>query len=191
LEELKMKQVLRYHPLLVALHWALAFLIIAQLILGFAGLATMPNSDPQKIGLLALHMAGGVVVLVFTVVRFGVRIATSRPAPATTGYRVLDRLAPVLHDGSYVLILLMVGTGFATAILSGVNIIVFGPAGNPLPPTLMIYPSFLAHIALATLLATFIAVHVIAALYHQFARKDALLQRMVFGRPIPDAATAE
>lgn len=184
-----MKPVLRYHPLLVALHWVLAFLIIAQLILGFAGLAAMPNADPQKIGLLALHMAGGVVILVLMVVRFGVRIATSRPATAATGYRALDRLAPILHYGFYVLVLLMVGTGFATAILSGVNIIVFGSAGNPLPPTLMIYPSFLAHIALATLLTTFIAVHVIAALYHQFARKDALLQRMVFGRRIPDAAT--
>jgi len=47
-EELKMKPVSGYHPLLVALHWAFAFLIIAQLTFGFAGLAAMSNSDPQK-----------------------------------------------------------------------------------------------------------------------------------------------
>jgi cytochrome b561 len=183
-----MKQVVRYHPLLVALHWVLAFLIIAELILGFAVLAAMPDGDPRKIGLLGLHMAGGVVIVVLTVVRFGVRMATSRPADATTGYRVIDRLAPILHYGFYLMVLLMVGTGFATAILSGINLIVFGATGDPLPPTLTIYPSFLAHFALATLLAAFVGLHVIAALYHQFARKDALLQRMVFGRRNLDAA---
>ena len=47
-----MKQVTRYHPLLVALHWLLAFLIIAALFAGFFLLARMPNSDPQKIRVL-------------------------------------------------------------------------------------------------------------------------------------------
>jgi cytochrome b561 len=50
-----MKQVTRYHPLLVALHWLLAFLIIAALFAGFFLLARMPNSDPQKIRVLLVH----------------------------------------------------------------------------------------------------------------------------------------
>ena len=65
-----MKPVSGYHPLLVALHWALAFLIIAQLTFGFAGLAAMSNSDPQKIGLLELHMAGGVLMVALRAIRF-------------------------------------------------------------------------------------------------------------------------
>ena len=42
-----MQQVSRYDPLLVTLHWVLAVLIIAELTLGFFGLAVMPNSDPE------------------------------------------------------------------------------------------------------------------------------------------------
>jgi cytochrome b561 len=37
-----MKSVSRYHPLLVTLHWVLAFLIVATLSLGFFGLAATP-----------------------------------------------------------------------------------------------------------------------------------------------------
>ena len=56
-----MKQVSRYHPLLVSLHWVLAVLIITALAMGFFVLAAMPNVDPQKIGVLRVHMAGGML----------------------------------------------------------------------------------------------------------------------------------
>ena len=79
-----MKRVTRYHPVLVTLHWALAILIIGALSVGFFWLAAMPNSDPQKIGILRLHMAGGILILALMVVRLVVRMLTSRPAPATT-----------------------------------------------------------------------------------------------------------
>jgi cytochrome b561 len=36
-----------------------------------------------------------------------------------------------------------------------------------------------------------IALHVVAALYHQFARRDGLLQRMWFGRRGPLLPTAK
>src|SRR6478672_6423776 len=56
-----MKTVLvsRYHPLLVTLHWLLAVLIPAMLCVGFFLLAPMPNIDPQKIGILLIHMSVG------------------------------------------------------------------------------------------------------------------------------------
>jgi cytochrome b561 len=180
--ELKMKQVSRYHPLLVTLHWVLAALIIAQLILGFFGLAATPNSDPQKIATLQLHMAGGVLILALMVIRFIVRMRTSRPPAAATGHPSLDRFAPITHYGFYLVVLAMVATGFTTAIVSGLNLIVFGPSGVPLPPTLMIYPSFVAHVYIAALLVALITLHVLAAFYHQFVRGDGLFRRMLFGR---------
>ncbi len=185
-----MKQVSRYHPLLVALHWLLAVLIIAQLALGFFGLAATPNADPRKIGLLQVHMAGGVSILGLMVVRFIVRMLTSRPADATTGYPLLDRIAPISHYGFYVLVLVMAGTGFATAIIAGLGEIVFGAPGAALPPTLTIYPTFVAHVLTAMLLVGLIVLHVIAALYHQLVRKDRLFRRMSFGRRVPDPAAA-
>jgi cytochrome b561 len=172
-----MKQVARYHPLLVVLHWLLAFLIIAALFAGFFLLAAMPNSDPQKIRVLLVHMAAGMTILALMVVRFIVRMLTSRPAPATTGHPLPDRIAPI-----------MVGTGFATAILAGLNRIVFQGSGEPLPESFAAYPTFIAHGYIALLLAGFIVLHVLAALYHQFIRKDRLFRRMWFGRRAAKAA---
>jgi cytochrome b561 len=135
-----MKQISRYHPLLVALHWVLAVLIVAELSLGFFGLAATPSSEPGKIGILRVHMMGGVLILALMVLRFIVRMRTSRPPAATTGYPLLDRIAPISHYGFYVLVLMMVGSGFATTIAAGLGEIVFGSSGAPLPPTLMTYP---------------------------------------------------
>ncbi len=177
-----MKQVSRYHPLLVALHWALAFLIFAALTIGFFWLAATPNSDPQKIGVLRVHMAGGMLILALMVTRFIIRMRTSRPADATTGYPLLDRIAPIAHYGFYVLVVLMVATGYATGILAGLPAIVFGGSGAPLPPTFTIYPTFVAHGYIAALLVGFIILHVLAAFYHQFIRRDRLFRRMFFGR---------
>jgi cytochrome b561 len=177
-----MEHVSRYHPLLVALHWVLSVLIIAALIVGFFGLATTPNADPWKIGVLLVHMTGGMLILALMVIRFIVRMRTSRPASATTDYPLLDRIAPITHYGFYALILLMIGTGYTTAILAGLNKTVFQGSGDPLPPDFMIYPTRAAHGYLAMLLAGFIILHVLAAFYHQFVKRDRLFRRMSFGR---------
>jgi cytochrome b561 len=174
----------RYHPLLVALHWLLALLIIAALLVGYFGLAATPNTDPHKIDVLRVHMAGGMLILALMIIRFIVRILTSRPADAMTGYPRFDRIAPITHYGFYVLVVLMAGTGYTTGILAGLPAIVFAGSGDPLPPTFLIYPTRVAHGYLAALLAGVIIVHVLAALYHQFVRKDGLFRRMAFGRRV-------
>ncbi len=185
-----MKAVLvsRYHPLLVMLHWLLAVLIVAMLFAGFFLLAPMPNTDAQKIGILLVHMSIGMLILALMAVRLIVRMRTSRPLRATTGNVLLERIATVTHYGFYVLVLFMVGTGYTTAILAGLNRSVFQGSGEPLPASFAIYPTFAAHGYLALLLAAFILLHALAALYHQFARGDRLLRRMWFGRRALDSA---
>jgi len=170
-----MKTASHYHPLLVILHWLLAVLILAALAVGFFGLAAMENADPEKIAVLRWHMAGGMLILALMIVRFVVRLGTARPAPA-------NRLAPVVHYGFYVLVVLMAGTGYATAIVAGLPDIVFASSGDPLPPTFAIYPTWVAHFCLAAVLVSLIVLHVLAALYHQFVRKDGLFRRMFFRR---------
>jgi cytochrome b561 len=172
----------RYHPLLVTLHWLLAVLIVAMVCVGFLLLAPMPNIDQQKIGILLIHMSVGMFILAVMLVRFIVRLWTVRPAAATTGHALLDRIAPVTHYGFYVLVLLMAGTGLATAILAGHNRRVFQGSGEPLPPSFAAYPTFVAHGYFALVLAGLIILRALAALYHQFARKDRLFRRMWFGR---------
>jgi len=51
--------------------------------------------------------------------------ASSQCSPA-------NRLAPIVHCGFYVLVVLMAGTGFATALAAGLPEIVFAGSGAPL-----------------------------------------------------------
>ena len=81
----------RYQPVLVALHWLVALMIIGLLCLGFFVLANMPNSDPKKLDILVWHMSGGMFVLVLMVVRLIIRRWSARPAMAVTGSPLLDR----------------------------------------------------------------------------------------------------
>ena len=169
----------RYQPVLVALHWLIALMIIGLLCLGFFVLANMPNSDPKKLDILVWHMSGGMFVLVLMIVRALIRWRSARPATAVTGSPLLDRLASMAHIGFYVIIFLMIATGWTTGwFISDV----FQPNGGSLPASFSVFPSFRAHAALATLLAVLIAVHIAAALYHQFVLKDGLFRRMWFGK---------
>jgi cytochrome b561 len=63
---------------------------------------------------------------------------------------------------------------------------VFQGSGDPLAPCFAVYPTFVAHGCIATLLVGFIEAHVLAALYHQFVKKDSLFRRMFFGRRAPN-----
>ena len=172
---------MRYHPALVVFHWLVAALIVALLAMGFLALARMPGTDPQKITILRAHMAGGMLVLALMVVRVGMRWRTARPAQARSGSALLDGGAVLMHWGFYVVVPLMAVSGFVTARLAGRPEIVFGGSGAPLPASFAGYPSFRAHALLAIVLAAMVAVHGIAALYHQFVRRDALLGRMALG----------
>src|SRR5437879_3753683 len=91
LKENDMEQVSRYHPLLVAMHWVLALLIIAALGLGALVMAKVPNTDPMKLEALRSHMSGGVLILILMLVRLFFRTRTRHPAPATAGAPFLGR----------------------------------------------------------------------------------------------------
>jgi cytochrome b561 len=168
----------RYQPVLVALHWLVALMIIGLLCLGFFVLANMPNTDPKKLDILVWHMAGGMFVLVLMILRSIIRRWSARPATATTGSPLLDRLASIAHYSFYVIVFLMIATGWFTGwLISGV----FQPNGEPLPDSFAVFPTFRAHAVLATLLAILIVVHIAAAFYHQLVLKDGLFRRMWFG----------
>ncbi len=171
----------RYHPVLIWLHWLLALLILVMLVYGGAVLAHIPNEMPEKISALRIHMIMGGTIGLLTLLRLIVRIKTDKPAPASTGNAVFDRLAPVAHGLLYVLVLLMIGSGVGISVLAGLPDIVFGASGTPLPQSLDIHLPRVAHGLLAKLFLLTIVLHVAAALYHQFIRKDGLLSRMRLG----------
>ena len=154
-------------------------MIIGLLCLGFFVLANMPNSDPKKLDILVWHMSGGMLVFVLMILRPIIRRWSARPATAVTGSPLLDRLASMAHIGFYVIVFLMIATGWTTGwLISGV----FQPDGGSLPETFRRVSLVPGPCGACNAAGRLIAVHVAAALYHQFVLKDGLFRRMWFGK---------
>lgn len=172
----------RYHPLLVIMHWLLAFLVAFSLGMGTFALAAIPNDSPDKLFALRGHMTAGILILALMVIRFAVRSFTQRPQPAATDNPLLDKIAVLNHYALYLLVILMAASGITTSVQTGLPDIVFGGSGAPLPESFTVYAPRIAHGIIAKLLMGLVALHVLAALYHQFVRRDNLLARMWFGQ---------
>jgi len=176
-----MKDVTRYHPLLVLLHWVLAFLIGGALLFGAVVLAPMSSVNPAKMEGLRTHMGAGLAILTLMGVRLAVRRRTSHPPAASAGSPVLDRLARLSHQALYIAIFAQAISGLIMALQARLLQIVFG-AGGRLPTTLWVYPLRYVHFGVSRLLMALIALHLAGALYHTFVRRDRLLHRMALGR---------
>jgi cytochrome b561 len=178
----QMKLVLRYHLLLVLLHWVLAVLVIAALALGALVMAKIPNTDPMKVEALRSHMIGGALILVLMLARLVVRFRTRHPAPASAGHPLLDRIAWVSHRLLYVAVLGQAFSGLTLALQSRLPWIVFG--GGALPADFWVYSFRTVHYAFSRMLLALIVLHIAGALYHTLVVRDGLLGRMFFGRRI-------
>ena len=168
----------RRHPrALRVLHWTIAALIIAALIFGTFIMARLPNSDPGKPFALLKHMLAGTTIFGLSVARLWVRTKAPRLAPMSSGMAWADRIVPVVHRVFDALVLLMVGSGVAMALVSGLPEAVFlgrGALPERLDPVLV----HALHVFVGRLLAAVLALHVAGAFYHQFVLRDGLISRM-------------
>jgi len=171
----------RYHSFLVILHWLLALMIVLGLIMGSQVLSAAPNSDPQKLFYLKMHMSMGMIILVLMLTRLLTRVVSSKPPRADIGNGLLNRLGHLTHYAFYIVVIALAASGLATANMAGLPEIVFGGSGQALPADFNALPPRAAHGALAFVLMMLIAGHALAFLYHQFIRKDGLFSRMWFG----------
>src|SRR5215475_2723880 len=167
-------QVSRYHPLLVALHWVLAFLIIAALALGALVMVKIPNSDPMKLEALRSHMTGGILIVILMLVRLFVRSRTVHPASATAGNPLLDRIAWVSHRALYAAVLGMAGSGLIMALQTGLPSVLFAGQGS-LPADFWAFPVRMIHYLISRVLMVLIALHIVGVLYHTLIRRHGLL----------------
>jgi cytochrome b561 len=131
----------RYHPALVALHWISAVLVLVALATGTFRLTATPNSSPDKIAQLSVHMTLGVAILVLTVARLAVRSKTPHPERASTGNVLLDKVAIATHHGLYVAIIFMALTGIVTAAAADLPAIMLAGSSEALPESFSELPS--------------------------------------------------
>ena len=159
----------RYSPLWVTLHWVIALLLIVELALGYS-IRYLPAA--MWPGVMSWHVPIGISILLLMIIRLVVRQRSPRPAPASAGHPLLDKIGVLTHYLLYLLAILMPLAGLSLALVYGLlPIQVAGGADF-----LWRFGSLHRWIAIA--LALLIGLHIGAAFYHQLIRKDNLLSRM-------------
>jgi cytochrome b561 len=174
-------EVLRYHPLLVGLHWVIALMAAASLMGGLTMLQATPNGDPMKQVYLQGHMLGGMVLGALMIVRLVTRLSTAKPGPA--GGRAQHLVAQGVHWAIYLLLFAMVATGLGMAALAGLWPIL-GGGTVVLPADFAALPPHGGHELFARVLIGLILLHVLAAVWHGVAG-EGIWGRMWFGRRRP------
>lgn len=166
----------------VALHWAIAGLILAGLFMGWT--MTDMAISPQRLKVYNYHKWVGVTVLALALVRLGWRITHSAPPlPAMPRWQQLA--ARIGHGLLYVLMIAVPTAGWIYSNAAGYRVVYLGKL--PLPNLVERDKELAAawvqvHGNLAMILAVLVGLHVLAALQHQFIAKDDILRRMLTWR---------
>lgn len=169
----------RYSSVSLALHWAVAALVIGQIVLIMAA----DQEGPNRALWIATHKANGISILLLTLIRIGWRLKEPlAPLPATTPR--WQRLgARTTHILFYVVLLIMPVTGWLASSAAGRDFLYYGLFNWPLLPIgggretagLMME----IHRAVVKSLYILIALHLAGALKHHFINRDGVLGRML------------
>ena len=163
-----------------SLHWLILLLLIVQFTVAW----TMPHigRDTPVTTLISVHFTMGIVILAVSVLRLLWRLTHPEPKP-------LDGVPPwqvtsarIVHWLLYVLLFVVPILGWMNASYRGMHIVMFGAELPQLVGTRAPGWSWTGDVH--TLLAewgmlTLVGLHVAAALYHYFIRRDRVLQRML------------
>ena len=164
------------------LHWSMALLILAMLFIG----VTMVASVHMRPGLINLHRPLGILILVLALLRLYNRLR-HRPPPLPADLPAWQAWAATAsHWLLYALMLAMPLIGWAMLSAGGYPIVLWGGVHLPaiVPHTPSLYALLRgAHSLLAYLLFATVLVHVGAALFHAWVRRDGVFQAMARGEP--------
>lgn len=175
-------------------HWWVAALILIQLPIGFY--MTYRGNEMEAVNdkgetvkgvwdgltgaLYNSHKTIGLLILFLVILRLGYRLTHGAPQPDRSVPGALIGVSHAVHWGIYLTLL-------ATPILGYIGIS-YGRYldvwGLPLPPVTAEDKKFSEtvfewHETAATILAALAALHIAAAIYHRFIRKDRVVERML------------
>jgi cytochrome b561 len=153
-----------YSSAQIGLHWIIALLIALQFLFHEPMVEAFDSALEGEVQPFSwpvwAHIAGGMLILGLAIWRVILRRSRGAPPPPEGEGSLLGRAATLGHWALYALILLL-PVGGLIAWFGGVEL-----AGD-------------AHGLLSNVLLFVVAVHVAAALWHQFWLKDHLLRRMM------------
>ncbi len=152
-----------YSRLQIRLHWIITILIVAQFVfhesIAKAWDMFTKTGATEFSPLVASHVFGGIVILLLVLWRLTVRFKRGAPLPPESEHPLLKMAAHLSHWLLYALMILMPVSG-AVAWFGGIQL----AATN--------------HFYMKFAILGLVALHVVAALFHQFVLKTNLMQRM-------------
>ena len=173
----------RYTRVAILLHWLIAILILVMLLIGESWIKDQKWLTPPVNGTNpALHASVGLLILILSLARLGWRLMN--PPPSDVPMPAWQATAShLLHWGFYALMVLVPLSGMADLDR------VIGKS-HPEYANLTFFNTFTIphfsmnwfgglHDIFTKLIWALLAVHVLAALKHQFIDKDGLLKRML------------
>ncbi|MCV7103616.1 cytochrome b [Mycobacterium palustre] len=166
------------------LHWLMAPMVIAQLLIGVIMIASL-TYHPL---LLAIHRPLGIVILVFAAVRLANRLTHRLPPFLATMGRAERRIATWSEYLLYALLLAQPLIGWAMLSAARFPVILAGPLQLPgiAPHDVDVYGALRrAHDVGALLLFLTFTAHVCAVLFHTLGLRDRLLDRMALWPTTP------
>jgi cytochrome b561 len=165
-----------------ALHWTTATLVLFMLPLGVV--ISIKWDGPLRDALYNLHRSIGAVIIPLIILRLAYRV-THPPPPLPDDVPPIQQFAAhAIHWGLYALLLAQPFIGWIATSAYPAPIPVFGLF--ELPPIWSedraLSDSLLrVHALIGATIAGLVAMHIGAALYHHFVRRDGILTRMIGG----------
>lgn len=175
------RETVRYGRIAIILHWSMALLIVANLLIGLFQdeLEKVIGGSP-----IPLHKSIGLTVLLLALLRIAWRLAHKPPLLFATDTRQFHRrLASGVHVSLYALMLVMPVSGWIISSAGKYPLRWFGlfaiPKLGVTKADAIVGASDLAHHYLGYLLAMLVVGHIAAALWHRFILQDGVLDRML------------
>lgn len=175
-----------YGPTARALHWLMAVLIIVQAAIGL--IMVYDAEDPniwewiaETLKLYDVHKVQGLLLLALVLARLGVRITRGVPPEEPTITVWQRELSRLVHAWIYLFLIGVPLLGWigislypALTVFNAITLPALAGPDRPLSEAVLT-----AHKIAAFTLIALIAVHVSAAFYHYFIRRDGVLRRML------------
>jgi len=179
----------QYGWVAIALHWLMAPAIIGLFFLGW-WMRSLTYYDAWYREGPALHKSIGLLLLGLLLVRLLWKLANPSPAAEPGTPRWQAQAARLVHGGLYLLLLVIMTSGYLISTADGRPIEVFGWFNVPASIQSIPHQEDIAgqvHKLLAWSLMAVVAAHGLAALKHHFIDRDATLRKML-GRSSGDSA---
>ncbi len=172
-----------YGLVLRALHWVIAFLIIALIPLGWY-MVRLDYYDPWSYDALEIHKGLGMVVLLLASIMGAKQIAQRTTVIAKPRKQWEALATKIIHYLLYALMLVVPATGYMISTSAGAGVSIFGLFEVPavMPKSVPLRDAAISvHYYFAYAGVGLIAFHIAGALKHHFIERDDALKRMFRG----------